>query len=57
MSETEDYPGPSKRQPEKEGQDPRGRTDEGMVKPPAKPEPDPKKDKAVEPGEKRLTGQ
>jgi hypothetical protein len=34
MSDVEDYPGPSE-QPAKQGQDPRGRADEGMVKPPA----------------------
>lgn len=38
MSDVEDYPGPS-RQPVKKGQDPRGRADEGMVKPPASPHP------------------
>jgi hypothetical protein len=38
MSDTEDYPGPSQDQPEKDGQDPRGKADEGMVKPPARPE-------------------
>jgi hypothetical protein len=49
MSDTEDYPGPTQRHPEKQGQDPRGRADEHMVKPPSKPEPDAKKDKTVEP--------
>jgi hypothetical protein len=48
MSETEDYPGPTHRQPEKQGQDPRGRADEDIVKPVANPKPDPKKDKVVE---------
>jgi hypothetical protein len=48
MSETEDYPGPSQRHPEKQGQDPLGRADEDMVKPPAKPKPDSQKDKVVE---------
>ncbi len=38
MSDVEDYPGPS-RQPAKQGQDPRGRADEGMVKPPVSPGP------------------
>jgi hypothetical protein len=38
MSDVEDYPGPS-RHPEKQGQDPRGRADEGMVKPPVSPNP------------------
>jgi hypothetical protein len=38
MSDVEDYPGPS-RQPAKNGQDPRGRADEGMVKPPVSPVP------------------
>jgi len=43
MSETEDYPGPTQDQPDKEGQDPRGRADEEMVKPPAEPETEKKK--------------
>jgi hypothetical protein len=43
MSDTEDYPGPTKDHPEKQGQDPRGRTSEKMVKPPAKPRGKPKK--------------
>jgi hypothetical protein len=43
MSEMEDYPGPSQSHPEKEGQDPRGRADEEMVKPPAQPEANTKK--------------
>jgi hypothetical protein len=38
MSDVEDYPGPS-HQPVKEGQNPRGRADESMVKPPADPHP------------------
>jgi hypothetical protein len=38
--DTEDYPGPTHKQPDKEGQDPRGRADEDMVKPPARPESD-----------------
>jgi len=38
MSDVEDYPGPS-RQPVKKGQDPRGRADEGMVKPSTSPHP------------------
>jgi hypothetical protein len=38
MSDTEDYPGPTQNQPDKEGQDPRGRADEEMVKPPAQPD-------------------
>jgi hypothetical protein len=38
MSDTEDYPGPTQNQPDKEGQDPRGRADEDMVKPPARPD-------------------
>jgi hypothetical protein len=49
MSETEDYPGPSKKQPEKQGQDPHGRASEDMVKPSSQPKPDPKKDKVAEP--------
>jgi hypothetical protein len=40
MSDTEDYPGPTHKQPDKEGQDLRGRADEDMVKPPARPESD-----------------
>jgi hypothetical protein len=39
MSEVEDYPGPSHNHPEKEGQDPKRRADEEMVKPPACPGP------------------
>jgi hypothetical protein len=38
-SEVEDYPGPSHNHPEKEGQDPEGRADEEMIKPPTSPEP------------------
>jgi hypothetical protein len=38
MSDVEDYPGPS-HQPAKQGQDPRERADEGMVKPPVGPGP------------------
>ena len=44
MSDTEDYPGPSQDQPDKEGQDPGGRADEDMVKPPARPETGKKKE-------------
>jgi hypothetical protein len=55
MSETEDYPGPTQHQPEKQGQDPRGRADEDMVKPFEKPKPDSKKDKVVESPERGLT--
>jgi hypothetical protein len=46
MSGIEDYPGPSQDQPEKDGQDPRTRADEGMVQPPARPETPPKKKRA-----------
>ncbi len=45
MSETEDYPGPSHDQPEKKGQELPARTDEGIVKPPAKPDVEIKKEK------------
>jgi hypothetical protein len=45
MSDTEDYPGPTRNQPEKDGQGPRGRADEEMVKPPAQPESDANKKK------------
>jgi hypothetical protein len=38
MSDVEDYPGPSG-QPVKQGQDPRERADEGMVKPRVRPTP------------------
>ena len=48
MSETEDYPGPSQKQPEKEGQE-QGRANEHMVKPTERPKPHPKTDKVVEP--------
>jgi hypothetical protein len=47
MSGTEDYPGPTINHPEKEGQDPRGRADEGMVKPPSRPKPERKKRSGV----------
>ena len=53
MSDTEDYPGPTKNHPDKEGSDPRGRADEGMVQPPARPEPAPKKDAVVVPEPKK----
>jgi hypothetical protein len=48
MSDTEDYPGPSRDHPEKQGQNPRGqgRANEEMVKPPAKPQPESVKEKA-----------
>lgn len=46
MTETEDYPGPTQNQPEKEGQEAPARTDEEMVKPPAKPEVESKEEKA-----------
>jgi hypothetical protein len=39
MSDTEDYPGPTHAQPEKKGQDPRGRANEDMAKPAARPLP------------------
>jgi hypothetical protein len=45
MSDTEDYPGPTRGHPEKQGQDPRGRAKEDMVKPPAKPRPESVKEK------------
>jgi hypothetical protein len=47
MSDIEDYPGPTQNQPDKEGQDPRGRADEEMVKPPAKPETEKKKEGGI----------
>jgi len=46
MSDTEDYPGPSRDHPEKQGQHPRGRADEEMVKPPRNPQPESGKEKA-----------
>jgi hypothetical protein len=49
MSEMEDYPGPTQNHPEKQGQDPRGRADEEMVKPTAPPEPDVKKKRVRRP--------
>jgi hypothetical protein len=45
MSDTEDYPGPSGGHPEKQGQHPRGRAKEEMVKPPGKPLPQTAKEK------------
>jgi hypothetical protein len=45
MNETEDYPGPTQGHPDKQGQDPKGRADEDMVKPPARPETDTKQKK------------
>jgi hypothetical protein len=47
MNDTEDYPGPTKDQPDKEGQDPRGRANEDMVKPPAQPETGKKKNGGI----------
>jgi len=52
MSDTEDYPGPSHDHPEKQGQDPRGRANEEMVKPQAKPQSKSVKDKAHRRGPK-----
>jgi hypothetical protein len=49
MSDTEDYPGPSQNHPEKQGQDPRGRANEEMVKPTTRPEPDTKKESVRRP--------
>lgn len=49
MSDTEDYPGPSRNHPEKEGKDSVDQADEEMVKPPAKPEVGSKKEKGVRP--------
>ena len=46
MSDTEDYPGPSRGHPEKQGQHPHGRANEEMVKPTAKPRPENGKKKA-----------
>jgi hypothetical protein len=56
MSDTEDYPGPSHNHPEKEGQDPAGRADEGMVKPPSRPEMDSKKKMRGRPALKKKAG-
>jgi hypothetical protein len=50
MSDVEDYPGPS-RQPVKQGQNPHGRADQGMVKPPLNP--GPKKEKSRKQRQKR----
>ena len=49
MNETEDYPGPTHAHPDKQGQDPKGRADEGMVKPAAQPMPDKEEEKAPRP--------
>ena len=49
MNETEDYPGPTHGHPDKQGQDPKGRADEGMVKPPAQPMPETEEEKAPRP--------
>lgn len=49
MNETEDYPGPTHGHPDKQGQDPKGRADEGMVKPPAQPMPEKEEEKAPRP--------
>ena len=49
MNETEDYPGPTHGQPDKQGQDPKGRADEGMVKPPAQPQTETEQKKAPRP--------
>jgi hypothetical protein len=49
MNDTEDYPGPTHGHPDKEGQDPRGRADEDMVKPPAQPKTQTEGKKAARP--------
>jgi hypothetical protein len=49
MNETEDYPGPTHGHPDKQGQDPKGQADEGMVKPPAQPMPETEEEKAPRP--------
>jgi hypothetical protein len=49
MSDTEDYPGPSRNLPEKEGKDSVAQADEEMVKPPARPKVDSKKAKKIRP--------
>jgi hypothetical protein len=46
MSDTEDYPGPSKDHPEKQGREGIENADENMVRPPARPEDDPKREAA-----------
>jgi hypothetical protein len=56
MSDTEDYPGPTHQHPDKEGQDPRGRADEDMVKPPARPEAEKKEDKDLPDGRSNVPG-
>jgi hypothetical protein len=55
MSDTEDYPGPTCDQPEKEGKDSVDQADEEMVKPPAKPEVS-SKDKEVRPELEKKVG-
>ncbi|MBV9644664.1 MAG: hypothetical protein JO334_13950 [Verrucomicrobia bacterium] len=47
MSGIEDYPGPSEDHPEKEGQEPRGRSNEEMVKPASRPKPEKKEESAA----------
>lgn len=42
MSNTEDYPGPTKYHPEKKGREVIDNADENMVQPPARPEDNPK---------------
>jgi hypothetical protein len=43
VSDVEDYPGPSHKHPEKQGQPHEGRADDEMVKPPGRPQLDKKK--------------
>ena len=46
MSNIEDYPGPSKDHPEKKGKEGTESADENMVRPPARPEDNPKNEAA-----------
>jgi hypothetical protein len=55
MSDSEDYPGPSQT-PEKQGQDPRGRANEEMVKPTAPPEPVSEKKRVRRPKDDQSVG-
>jgi len=50
MSDVEDYPGPTKDHPEKEGYEETPKADENMVTPPARPEEEPENELFKRPG-------
>lgn len=53
MSDVEDYPGPTKDDPEKKGHEGTPRANENMVTPPARPEEESEKEPAERPGGNR----